>query len=119
MQLSTLVLVASFGSIAACDYIQINVFKNGDCTNYMTSFDPYTDGTCYNWDWNGSNSDGIVDCSNESCYCYFYTLPDCGGSYQYFSGTGGCASNGGGWQSVKCNFVQYVNCNCKLRFLLT
>jgi hypothetical protein len=96
-------LVASYaaGSYAAGE-IQVNMWYNGDCTNFAGSFNPFIDGSCYNYSWGGTNSEAMVNCPYYACECIFYTLPDCGGSYQIMKDNT-CASNGGGFQSVKCS----------------
>lgn len=101
MHLAQLALATSLASLAAS--IQVNIFYAGDCTKYATSFNPYSNGDCYDYGWDDSNSDSIVDCDRfDTCECTFYTNYGCYGDEQTFSGTGGCASSGGGFKSVSC-----------------
>ncbi|KAL9567398.1 hypothetical protein ACKAV7_008473 [Fusarium commune] len=62
---SALSAVAMAVSTAA---ITVNVYSDGDCTQYATSFNPVENG-CYNWDWEGSNSDLVTDWLNGCKNC--------------------------------------------------
>jgi hypothetical protein len=99
---SALSAVAMAVSTAA---ITVNVYSDGDCTQYATSFNPVENG-CYNWDWEGSNSDLVTDWLNgcKNCVCRFYKQPNCEGTTAGQSATrdGQCVSSGGGFKSVFC-----------------
>jgi hypothetical protein len=118
MILSNLILTASiFTPLALAQTpgsIQINIY-NGDndyCTEgYEASFYPFVNDDCYNFSWEGSTANGLVDCTdttkNTFCECTFYSAPDCNSDYNYVGTViNGCIQ--GNWQSFQCHYQEIV-----------
>ncbi|KAI2629347.1 hypothetical protein GGS26DRAFT_592014 [Hypomontagnella submonticulosa] len=94
-------------SLLAClgSAIQVNYYKDGGCSDYATSIKNVpSDGSCYNYEWNGSNSANIANCDWPNCECIFFTDGNCQNpKYSAVWGSDNCASNwGGGFHSFTC-----------------
>ncbi|KAI0387822.1 hypothetical protein F5Y04DRAFT_241078 [Hypomontagnella monticulosa] len=72
---------------------------------------PFTDDSCYGYQYTGDNSANIANCdapSGSDCVCTFFVQPNCGGAGQsigYSSGAD-CTSNfGRGFLSMRCTYL--------------
>jgi hypothetical protein len=84
--------------------MQINIYSGNDesCVNgYETHFYPFVDGSCYNYEWEGSTADAIVNCpSQTTCSCMFYYDTNCEGE-AIWGPLDECMP--GNWGSVECS----------------
>ncbi|EHK21132.1 uncharacterized protein TRIVIDRAFT_153055 [Trichoderma virens Gv29-8] len=105
----SLVPWALFSALAAASNIQVNYYSDGGCANYLTAVNPFTNNNCYNYDYTGTNSALIADCSfANGCACTLYSNCDCNGSTHTIGtrtndGSAHCASAWGvGFKSMRC-----------------
>jgi hypothetical protein len=93
-------------SAALASAIQINYYSDGGCSNYLVSPPNVpTDGSCYDYQFGGTNSANIANCDYNACYCIFYVNSGCVGLQEPTSVPSGsnCASNyGSGFSSFRC-----------------
>ncbi|KAI1101328.1 hypothetical protein F4804DRAFT_13936 [Jackrogersella minutella] len=85
--------------------VQINYYSDGGCSQYITSPPSVpTDGSCYQYQFGGTNSANIADCDHSICECIFYTGANCQGAQDVAISPGdNCASDyGSGLQSFQC-----------------
>jgi hypothetical protein len=87
--------------------LQINMYSGESCVEgYLLSYEPFTNGDCYNYGWDGSNAQGIVNCPDgDTCACEFFTEYDCQGTETQSYYTEDCVQ--GSFFSVQC--VAYSN----------
>lgn len=105
----TLILASLATTVTAAE-LKVNFYADDGCSDFMISTKPNTDNTCYNYNWNHSNSVNIADCTfpNGKCVCTFYTKRDCSGSRNTvtYGRTSNCASAWGqGFSSIRCAVV--------------
>lgn len=89
--------------------IQVNVYHDGACQEYTTSYNPSSDLSCYGYNVPDTNSQIIADCGDGMvCGCIFYTEDNCQGNsnmqwlnIEFLENK--CVTNGGGWKSVACS----------------
>ncbi|KAI0184034.1 hypothetical protein EV127DRAFT_486564 [Xylaria flabelliformis] len=89
---------------------KVNYYTDGGCTAYLLSLFPFTDGSCYGYQYTGENSANIANCdapSGATCLCTFFVQDNCEGAAQSVSYNGeNCASNfGRGFQSMSCAII--------------
>jgi hypothetical protein len=90
---------------ALASAMNVNYYSDGGCSNYVSSPPNVpADGSCYNWQWSGSNSANIANCDYGTCVCSFHVDANCGGPYEQIEyGVNDCASYyGTGFQSFAC-----------------
>ncbi|KAF4334072.1 hypothetical protein FBEOM_12083 [Fusarium beomiforme] len=111
MHISSLIFSTLLTAVSAAE-LKVNYYTDGGCKDYAgVSLHPVTGSGwgCYNYQWSGSNSANIADCTfpNGKCVCTFYTHKDCkGASESVVYPDDNCASNWGhGWESMKCGVV--------------
>jgi hypothetical protein len=90
--------------------LHVNYYSDGGCENWLTDVYPSVDWTCYGYDWTGTNSVNIADCTfpNGDCVCTFWTQSGCTGASQtvVYGQSGNCASNWGhGFVSMQCGII--------------
>ncbi|KAI2637166.1 hypothetical protein GGS26DRAFT_588711 [Hypomontagnella submonticulosa] len=90
---------------------KINYYTDGGCTDYLVSIFPFTDDSCYGYQFTGDNSANIANCdapSGSDCVCTFFVQDNCQGAGQsigYSSGAD-CTSNfGRGFLSMRCTYL--------------
>jgi hypothetical protein len=83
-------------------------YTDGGCTEFLTSFDPFTNGGCFQFQFTGANSANIVSgTDNGLLSCTWFEGENCSGHSETKTPADECASNfGGGWQSVSCGFEE-------------
>ncbi|KAI2624160.1 hypothetical protein GGR54DRAFT_638039 [Hypoxylon sp. NC1633] len=89
---------------------KVNYYTDGGCTDYLVSIFPFTDDSCYGYQYTGDNSANIVNCdapAGSDCVCTFYVQDDCLGAGQSVGYSGAdCTSNfGRGFLSMRCLYV--------------
>lgn len=105
MRLIPWVFASIITAVTAAD-LQVNFYSDGGCEDWLTSIHPSIDYTCYGYQWTGTNSANIADCTfpNGQCICTFYTQDGCNGASQtVVYPNNNCASNyGHGFVSMRC-----------------
>ncbi|KUJ07552.1 uncharacterized protein LY89DRAFT_789630 [Mollisia scopiformis] len=99
--------VLSVASLASAGSIHINYYTDGGCSDYLVSPPNVpTDGSCYTYQYGGTNSANIANCNGfGGCYCDFYEYSNCEGLSEPAGTPDGpdCASNYGiGFASFQC-----------------
>jgi hypothetical protein len=96
-------------SAATAAELKVNYYSDGGCSDYILSLHPGVSYGCYDYNWQGSNSANIADCTypNGVCVCTFYTQAGCKGASQSVDyPNNNCASNyGHGFLSMKCAVI--------------
>ncbi|KAH8660041.1 hypothetical protein BX600DRAFT_438266 [Xylariales sp. PMI_506] len=96
--------------VATASATNVQYYYDGGCSDYAVEIDNvYEDGSCFGYQWTGSNSANIATCSESVCQCTFYAQAGCEGLSEQASIVTGdpdaanCASNyGAGFQSFRC-----------------
>jgi hypothetical protein len=108
MRSPTFILAFLITAATAAD-LQVNYYSDGGCDDYILSLHPSVSWGCYDYDWQGSNSANIADCTfpNGVCACTFYTQAGCTGASQSVDyPDNNCASNyGHGFLSMSCGVI--------------
>jgi hypothetical protein len=107
IQSLTLSVLLSSATLTVADYIQVNYYWDGGCSNYALDIPMPPNLSNYNYQYSNTNSANIANCDGyDYCYCTFYTQPDSSGPSQEVDYYGGnCASNWGqGFQSFTCSY---------------
>lgn len=98
-------IIALLSLAAAASAVQINYYKDGGCSDFNASPPSVpTDGSCYQWQFSGTNSANVANCDHSVCQCTFYSGANCQGAQDVATSPGdNCASNfGPGFQSFRC-----------------
>jgi hypothetical protein len=97
---ATSVVPGDSGPVITAQY-----YTDGGCEEYLTTFYPFDNDGCYQYQYTGANSGNIIASYDTSILaCTWYEGENCSGHSQDTVGEK-CASNyGGGWQSIKCIF---------------
>jgi hypothetical protein len=109
--ISLVILAATATDVAlvAAKVLRVQYYTDGGCTEYLTSIEPIQS-SCYQYQYTGANSANIVQqdgSGNQNPLCYFFSGPDCTGSWESVENDA-CASNYGvGWQSMDCYYVSH------------
>jgi hypothetical protein len=105
--ITTTLFLPLLAATVSAGKVKVNYYKDGGCTDWLASFNPADDGSCYNYALAGMNSANVVDCHELSCACDFYPENNCNGKSRLASTeNGNCASNWGtGYRSMKCAYV--------------
>lgn len=102
-------ILAFVVTTATAAELKVNYYSDGECTAYILSLHPGVSFGCYDYNWQGSNSANIADCTypNGVCACTFYTQAGCKGASQSVDyPNNNCASNyGHGFLSMKCGII--------------
>jgi hypothetical protein len=107
IQSLTLSVLLSSATLTVADYIQVNYYWDGGCSNYALDIPMPPNNSNYNYQYSNTNSANIANCDGyDYCYCTFYTQPDSSGPSQKVDYYGdNCASNWGqGFQSFTCSY---------------
>jgi hypothetical protein len=98
-----LAVVADPVLVSGDNYIQVNYYWDGGCTDYALDI-PNPPESMFDYAYTNTNSANIANCNYGYCSCTFYTGPNGEGSSQTVTyPSPNCASNwGGGFQSFSC-----------------
>lgn len=101
----TLGVLFSSATLTVGQYIQVNYYYDGGCSDYAIDIPNPPNDSNYNYQYSNTNSANIANCdSYDYCSCNFYTQPNSSGPMEAADYYGdNCASNwGGGFQSFTC-----------------